>query len=525
MTYTISAYVRTTGMASSGNGLCLVVDSPGVSRFSERIKGNTNWRRVEMTFTTQSNVNQVKVFARLQTKGTAYVDCVQLEKQSTASRYNLIENGDFFYGGSTASAPYGWNPGNGAKTTLAENRKASGLDRNTYTISGDAQSTRRCQQNVSAQGSKGDVYSLGGWALGNVAPMTDSGRMFGIIGQFNNKDGTTTQVKVNFNPDLYANNIWQYACERMIAEKDYNSITVSLVFDKNVNQVWFDGIQLVKDEFGESYTYDSNGNVISVQDLSKKNATYEYANNDLTKEVFPGGATLSYKYDAYHNVSEASSGMGIKESGLGTDAFGNNTSVKTLNSSDPSGAVIQTEAKYSSDGNYITQIVDANRWTAAYTYDENTGNLSSIRNPLDTFTTRTKYSYDSMDRVVQISKMVNDMEGGPFNATVKYTYDGDRLKSVSHSNDNANETKYTFSYGSFDLLTQVMVGNRVLLTNSYDTAGKTFNKTKTDYKNGNSVAYTYDQNGRKTSIIYDGNSSHKIEYVYDSGVTYRNCNR
>ena len=81
-TYTISAYVKTTGMASSGNGLCLVVDSPGRSRYSEKIKGNTDWRRIEMTFTTQSDVTQLKVFARLQTKGTAYVDCVQLETVS-----------------------------------------------------------------------------------------------------------------------------------------------------------------------------------------------------------------------------------------------------------------------------------------------------------------------------------------------------------------------------------------------------------------------------------------------------------
>lgn len=109
-TYTISAYVKTTGMASSGDGICLVVDSPGRSRFSEKIKGNTNWRRIEMTFTTQSDVTCLKIFARLQSKGTAYVDCIQLEKQPTASRYNLIENGDFTQAGSTDAAPYAGIP-------------------------------------------------------------------------------------------------------------------------------------------------------------------------------------------------------------------------------------------------------------------------------------------------------------------------------------------------------------------------------------------------------------------------------
>ena len=76
----------------------------------------------------------------------------------------------------------------------------------------------------------------------------------------------------------------------MVAEKDYNSITVVLAFDHNANQVWFDKIQLVKDEFGESYTYDSDGNVISMQDLRSKNTTYEYSNNNLTRAVLPGAA-------------------------------------------------------------------------------------------------------------------------------------------------------------------------------------------------------------------------------------------
>ena len=43
------------------------------------------------------------------TEGTGYVymDCVQLEQAATASRYNLIENGDFGFTNTDASA-YGW---------------------------------------------------------------------------------------------------------------------------------------------------------------------------------------------------------------------------------------------------------------------------------------------------------------------------------------------------------------------------------------------------------------------------------
>ena len=48
--------------------------------------------------------------------------------------------------------------------------------------------------------------------MDDVAPMTDSDRMFGIIGQFNYTDGINKQVKVNFNPDLREDKVWQYAC-------------------------------------------------------------------------------------------------------------------------------------------------------------------------------------------------------------------------------------------------------------------------------------------------------------------------
>ena len=93
--------------------------------------------------------------------------------------------------------------------------------------------------------------------------------------------------------------------------------------------VWFDGIQLVKDEFGESYTYDSDRNVVSVQDLRNKNSTYKYASNDLTKAILPNGAELKYTYDDYHNVKESTSGEGIR-SQFTYDSKGNNTSVKIL---------------------------------------------------------------------------------------------------------------------------------------------------------------------------------------------------
>ena len=112
-----------------------------------------------------------------QSRGTVYFDCVQMEKSASAGRFNLVENGDFFYRGGTASDAMGW--------TREEAASASSDKRVTTAGTGAAEL---------------DAHA------------------FTIVG----------------------------AAAQM----------------KHVNQVWFDGIHLYKDEFGNSYAYDDNGNVI-----------------------------------------------------------------------------------------------------------------------------------------------------------------------------------------------------------------------------------------------------------------------
>ena len=130
-------------------------------------------------------------------------------------------------------------------------------------------------------------------------------------------------------------------------------------------------------------------------------------------------------------------------------------SVKILNSANPSGSVIQTDAAYTSDGNYVASVIDANRNSTAYTYEENNGKMLTMREPGETFTTRTQYQYDSMNRLTQVGKIVSNIGVGATYVHADYTYDGDRLKTIFHTNNADEGTTYTFSYGPFDLLTKV----------------------------------------------------------------------
>ena len=76
------------------------------------------------------------------------------------------------------------------------------------------------------------------------------------------KSNSSPYPYTNFNPDADSSINWQYAALPIVTEKAYSSITVTLDYSNNVNTAYFDGIQLFKEAFGSSYTYDDKGNEI-----------------------------------------------------------------------------------------------------------------------------------------------------------------------------------------------------------------------------------------------------------------------
>jgi len=343
---------------------------------------------------------------------------------------------------------------------------------------------------------------LGGWAKGDSAyiyeevPTGQDKRVYALYGTFNYTDGTTSDPFIaHFNPDT---NQWQYSAQVMVAEKAYSSIKVELVYDYNVNTVSFDGIQLYKEEFGNSYTYDENGNVVSVQDLQKQKTTYEYTNNDLTKETLPTGAELNYTYDSYHNVTRATTEEGqVYE--FTYDTWGNNTSVSIVNGS----SRITSTAAYSTDGNRLLKTTDALGKVTTYDYDQNTNVLKSVKYPEDTDATKTTYTYDSMYRVA--SAAANTDTG--LNLSASYSYSDDLLTKIQ-----TPSATYNFTYGDFALRTNVKVGEQTLASYTYADITKLL--TELDYGNGDEVKYTYDTKGRLLTQTYEDGDT--VTYTYDN---------
>lgn len=499
-TYTLSAYVKTSGMSGSGTGARLALMLSGATvATSEAITTTQDWTRLEVTYTHPATASTASIIPCLQngTSGTAYFDCVQFEKSANASRYNLIENGDFRY-------TSGWTNNSSCdsydRRVSSSGTAATEMNSYAYRVYGEATKDKQVSQTVNVSGSAGDVFAVAGWAKGDSVPMVEDGnRRFAILAHFNyttTSSSDEADTLVAFNPGADSSVNWQYVADRIVAKKAYSSITISLLYSYNANVVYFDGIQLFKEEFGHSYVYDSNGNVTSVTDLQKQTTTYEYSNNNLTKMTLPSGASQKYTYDSYHNVLSATSPEGVV-SNFTYDTYGNNTKV-TVGSGTKK---ITSSSTYTANGNLLSTVTDALGQTTSYGYDVQTGILNWTQAPGETTATRTNYNHDGSYRTTGVCKG---------DASVGYTYNGDLLTAIS----TASGTNYSFAYGVFDLVSSVKAGNRTLISNTYSNDAN-HRLTRSDYGNGDYITYSYDSMGRISSTGYE-NIANAIGYTYDN---------
>lgn len=332
-TYTLSSYVKRNNITNNnGKGAFLLVNvkdnaNNTVYTESQNVSGTAEWERIEVKFSVpgDSASNTVYVAAGItEETGVAYFDALQLEKGSIANRYNLVENADFAYG-----LTY-WTKGSGTDTndtvvTQADETNPAGLDTNRMRMNGNAAARKLISQEVKVSGNKGDVFVIGGWGKGQSVPLIYP-RWFAIDLQFNYKNGGQFWYTFNFNEDSTQ---WQYASTRAIAKEDYGSVTVIFRYYLNENTAYFDGFQLFKEEFGQSYTYDSNGNIISSVDLDQKESRFEYnPANDLIRAADPRGSNFKYTYNEKHNIKTASSGEKVLYS-FNYDEYGNPTESRT----------------------------------------------------------------------------------------------------------------------------------------------------------------------------------------------------
>ncbi len=325
--YTLSAYFNTEGQTISQAGIYfgyLLYDSSGtkIGEYrAEKIYKTDGWERYSLSFTLQEG--QFIKFSigmqganTTQTYGTFWVDDIQLEKSSGMSSYNLLENSAFTNG------KYHWSD----SATLNTINDLPGFTKAISKVGSPTSEWLGLSQYIYESGTKDDVFSIGAWIKADSAPINnlkDNGEgeedddaykpRFALALHFYNSAGTcigTEEIKIN--DDL---NSWQFVSGKVIAPEDYARICFEVIYYCNVNTVMITGGFCFKEEFGQTYTYDKDGNVISSVDLANTQSSFAFKGDQMAKMLNPSGSEYFYSY-AYNesDLAEAISTDGQRYS-------------------------------------------------------------------------------------------------------------------------------------------------------------------------------------------------------------------
>ncbi len=329
-TYTLSAYVFTNGSTIPGDGVQMFAEvhkaGNGDYLYSKTIEKTTitnGWERRSVTFEVpEGGTVRATMGLGPNAYGTVWFDDVQLEKSENASTYNLVENSSFTNGlknwdtWSSESASVTWAGLSG----FANCAKLTGSVENQY---------NRQRQVLFVPGTKGEVCAIGAWAFANSAPMNntkaddDYTPIFKIaLDYYDNNGNWLGCISKEFNPDV--RNAWQFLADEIVMPCDYGNVSIVFTYDHNVNAAYHTGSFCYKEQYGQTYDYDSNGNVVSVVDLAKSNSTFSYYGNQMAKMLNPSGSKYLYSYNDQKQLTYSLSSDG-QEYGFTYDDKGNVT--------------------------------------------------------------------------------------------------------------------------------------------------------------------------------------------------------
>lgn len=178
---------------------------------------------------------------------------------------------------------------------------------------------------------------------------------------------------------------WNCISAQVAAPKDFYSIQIGVFYGRNANTGMFSHISLTRELYGNVYTYDANGNVTAVKDLSnqKSAATYDSFDN-LLSYVQPGSATTEKYLFTYgstdaekkrHLPLTSTTPTGVKTT-MEYNAYG--SAINATVHENASASLIRTETEYTEDGNFLAKQKDTRGNEIVNTLDAN-GKLLSVR--------------------------------------------------------------------------------------------------------------------------------------------------
>ena len=532
--HTFSVYVKLTDITKStddkNSGLAIKIETPDgtvtekVFRFESDNIGE--WQRLEFTADCTSIGLITAAIGLKNASGTFYIDMAQLEKGDCATYPNAVTNGAFI-----SKSLGGW--------TFSDDSKVS-ISGGNLRINGDFITNSYAEQTIVVNNNISDSFILSGWGKAtsaqtltaeqentassdnhNIVNKTGTRFMLKATVKYKDKKTSTGEPRTNrtytveipFN-DQYTG--WQFVSKPIIVKPDdgyevtkINTITIAAVYANNLNTAYFDNIALVRD-VAYSYTYDSNGNVISTQALKEQKSKLEYnKSNDLITQNNASGYNYSYEYYDDHNLKSSTSESGIKTF-ITYDENGNAINTKVSGTTDPDNIasptndVIYSSATYSENGQYIISLTDSRGKVTTRNINETTGVLNSTT---DANGNTVSYEYDDRYRVTRMYSGATD---------IIYEYMKGSLSKIKTKATNYAGTdyeEYVNIYDAFGNKISVSVGNITLSTNHF--APNNGKLTSSEYGNGVTVNYYYDHLDRVVKKCYNNNEDTAFLYLYN----------
>ena len=311
--YTLSAHVSTDGGTLSAatpvlfvqikeNGAVVATYKPA----NISTTGAGAWSRRTVTFELAAN-QTVQLLFGLETSvtGTVWIDDIQLEKGAGMSSFNLLQNPEFYSGTS------GWTATGATATTenVDTNLLPGFAKQASFTPSSSG--TARLSQSFQYKGASGQAFSVGGWIKAASVSLNDKAAASGTSKlpclqlriEFKNSSGTTLQTA---NKTYNANvNDWQFISFPVKSNQAFASVTLSIVCDYNVNTVKTTGLYCLAEEHGETYTYDSSGNLTAVRNLSGSTDAYGFVGDNLSISAKSVGESTVISYDEENQTPKA----------------------------------------------------------------------------------------------------------------------------------------------------------------------------------------------------------------------------
>ncbi|MGA1824138.1 MAG: RHS repeat-associated core domain-containing protein, partial [bacterium] len=278
-----------------------------------------------------------------------------------------------------------------------------------------------------------------------------------------------------------------------------------------------------------NYSYDAQGNIISITDANGNTTTFTYdannrkvsetnamgeiinyaydTNGNLISQTFPNGNAFVFLYDSLGNLVSESDSLGqinaftYNLTGLlltETDSLGNTTSYvydldnritqiigplgnSSFNSFDPVGNLIS--------------ITDMNGNTSQFSYDALRRKISET----DHLGNKIMFSYDNVGNLL----LVTDPKGN----ITDYSYD---IVNRCIKKSFADGTYKSYTYDAIGNLTKRTDQNGQITIYNYDKLNR---KIKVDYPDSNDNTYTYDSVG---NLLTASNQNATISFAYDN---------